>query len=144
MIFALLCLALDGSHCKRKCESQFGESPHKKSLCLEVCSKGTGARGIVKFGEPQMKKEVISCLARCNQNVNSTTEFHSWAKCRESCATDPEEEEPVFISGDECQAGCDRYWKGTVHWKPCQNQCTEFGRTANLAQAKPLGVISAW
>jgi hypothetical protein len=144
MFFALLCVAFDSSHCRQKCESSYGESPKKKALCLDVCSSGTGTRERVQFGQPQMKKEVVSCLAKCNQNVNSTTEFRSWAKCRKTCATDPDTEEREFISSPECSSGCDRYWKGTVHWKPCQDQCTELGRSESPAQAKKPNGRPVW
>jgi hypothetical protein len=144
MLLALLLFAFDGSHCKRKCEVQFAESPTKKSLCLEVCSDGIGARERVQFGQPEMKKQVVSCLARCNQNVNSTADFHSWAKCRQSCARDPETDEIAFISDRECGSGCDRYWKGTVHWPPCQDQCKDFARAERLAREKPPNPRPVW
>lgn len=86
----------------------------------------------------QNKYENISkCLKSCNGNLDNRAireknDFTKWMKCRQSCFTDPESinqnhfEFPLFEdseSGEICDQECDRYWKGTVHWKPCRDQC---------------------
>jgi hypothetical protein len=138
MLF-LLALAFDSEHCKRKCESLFSDSPTRRALCLGTCSNGFVERERVQFGEPQMKKEVSVCLAKCNQNVNSTTDFRSWTKCRRACVVDPETEQQEFFARSQCDSECDRYWKGTVHWRPCQDQCQAFAPQGRGGPTPPPG-----
>jgi hypothetical protein len=94
-----------------------------------------------------MKKEVSTCLAKCNQHVNSTTRFHEWNRCRRSCVTNPDTGEREFFPSDHCNSECDRYWRGTVHWKPCQSQCiTLTGGNAPNATPAPHrpNVYNVW
>jgi hypothetical protein len=73
-----------------------------------------------------MKKKVTVCLARCNQNVNSSTDFRSWSHCRRSCLVDSQTGDREFFPREQCTSECDRYWKGTVHWPGCDAQCRQF------------------
>ncbi|OHS92711.1 hypothetical protein TRFO_40968 [Tritrichomonas foetus] len=127
MIFiALLSLVFDSEHCKRKCQTLFGDSPTKISLCLHTCSNGFYEHENIQYVHRQMKEDVKVCLEKCSENVNSTTKFTRWLKCRKSCLAIPDSEEISFFPPEQCNAECDRHWKGTVHLKPCQDQCSQF------------------
>lgn len=127
----------DSNHCKRKCESLFLDSPTKKALCLGTCSNGFFEREKIVYksnNNNRNNKEYVSkCLANCSRNVNSATDFKQWTKCRKSCVlsdknTQQHQTNYIPFGADECNAECDRYWKGTVHWVPCQQQCQFFAK----------------
>jgi hypothetical protein len=136
MLVFLLSVFFNADHCKRKCKSLYSDSPSRKSLCLGTCSGGYVEREKIRFGAPEMKKEVSVCLAKCNQNVNSTTDFHGWMKCRKTCVV-PKTDRHEFFALTQCESECDRYWKGTVHWKPCQDQCQILGHRAEPGPTPP-------
>lgn len=126
-------IPFDSNHCKRKCESLFSDSPTKKSLCLGTCSNGFFEREKIIYKNNNNNGDSMSkCLANCSKNVNSATDFKVWTKCRKSCLSLSSQNKEnnrnnyIFFEPDECNAECDRYWKGTVHWEPCQNQCQTF------------------
>lgn len=131
------CIPFDSNHCKRKCENLFSDSPTKKSLCLGTCSNGFFEREKIVYKydnrNKNNKESVSKCLANCSKNVDSTTDFKLWTKCRKSCVLSelnksPHQTNYIPFGPDECNAECDRYWKGTVHWEPCQQQCQSFAK----------------
>lgn len=87
-------------------------------------------------------ENISKCLKNCNGDLDNHAirqkgDFTKWMKCRQVCFTDSNSnnqksfEFPFFDdSGKQeiCDQECDRYWKGTVHWKPCRDQC----ESANL------------
>lgn len=129
------CVAFDQNHCKRKCESLFSDSPTKKSLCLGTCSNGFFEREKIVYKYENINKKnsekITKCLENCSINVNSATDFKAWTKCRKSCVLSDQikssqQQNYIPFGLDECNSECDRYWKGTVHWEPCQQQCQKF------------------
>jgi hypothetical protein len=130
LVLTIVAMRFDAVRCRRKCGSLFGDSPSKKELCLTTCSSGFYQRDKVQFGQKQMKKQVTTCLAMCNQEVNSSTAFHQWSKCRRSCVTDDRTGAPEFFQAGECKSECNRYWMDTVYWIACQAQCAAIAAPA--------------
>lgn len=122
----LLAVSFDASHCRSKCESLFGDALSKKQSCLAMCAGGFVQREKIHFGRRHMKKEVGQCLEKCNQNVSSATEFQDWTRCRRLCVINPATAKHELFPEEDCNSACDRYWKGTVHYKPCQDQCRQW------------------
>ena len=136
MIFLIFSLFFDSQHCKRKCLSLFAGSPSKKRMCLGTCTNGFIEKEKIQFGQRKMKKEVSQCLSKCSENVNSSTDFKSWLKCRKKCVSVPNTDQFDYFAPDQCVSECDQHWKGTEHLQPCHDQCSSFQK--NFVNSKPL------
>ena len=131
MLLSLLLVAFDATHCTRKCSELFSDSPAKLKSCQETCNFNPNQ----KKSKPQnqgieiMAKSVVQCINKCNSNITSNTNFFTWSKCRKECLKMPGTNDMRFFDENYCVSHCDRYWKGTVHWKPCCNQCRGYTKT---------------
>lgn len=95
-------------------------------------------------------KNISKCLKSCNGDLDSRAirekgEFTKWMKCRQLCFTDSNSnnqesfEFPFLHDSDNqeiCDQECDRYWKGTVHWKPCRDQCQNRNQKSESDQPR--------
>lgn len=148
MALWMLMLAFDAQHCTQKCRTLFADSPKKLASCIETCSHDPTPRDKILYSQEIMRKDVVDCINECNKNVNSSTNFIVWSKCRKTCLVQPNSDELYYFDQNQCASHCDRYWKGTVHWKSCTNQCDGFTRAHkrnNRAHNNPPpGVFNIW
>jgi hypothetical protein len=137
MLFAVLLVAFDAAHCTRKCRELFADAPSKYKSCQETCLRDPLVTTSQSNSKPErrqiMSKSVVQCMGKCNSNVNSSTNFLTWSKCRKECLRVPGTNELQYFDETSCVSHCDRYWKGTVHWKACSNQCKGYSKSSQRA-----------
>ena len=148
MILIIIFLAFDSQHCKKKCNNIFSDSPKKLESCLETCKHDLISKDKIQHSQQIMKKEVVNCISKCNENINSSTNFIIWSKCRKKCLIQENSNELHYFDDSQCISQCDRYWKGTVHWKPCTSQCEGFKKSKEKYQKgsnqPPSGIFNVW
>ena len=138
MFFSVLLVAFDATHCTKKCYDLFSDSPTKLNACKQTCDFDPKKLNPNNQQErPKiMSKSVLQCINVCNANLNSSTNFLTWSKCRKDCLKKPGTNEFQYYEEATCVNHCDRYWKGTVHWKPCLGQCSGYSKSNERKQKK--------
>jgi len=146
MVLFSLFIVFDSQHCQSKCHGLYSDSRAKLDSCLETCRHDPIGNERVQFSQQIMRKDVVSCIGKCNEHVNSTTNFIVWSKCRKNCLINGNELH--YFDDTQCVSHCDRFWKGTVHWKPCTSQCEGFKKSrhklSRVSNKPPAGVYNVW
>lgn len=147
MLIVTLLFAFDASHCQRKCQNLFADSPAKLISCKDTCEigifdnkKSTPARRV-------MSSKVVDCLGKCNNGVNKSTSFLDWSKCRKDCLRIPGSKFLEYYDEQTCRSHCDRHWKFTVYWRSCTSQCQGYaksGENAEIKEEEPKGIFATF
>lgn len=120
------------------------------SSTTTTTTKTTSSQSTSLYQNQNRLENITKCLNNCNGDLDSRAirekgEFTKWMKCRQYCFTDSSSnnqessEFPFFDDSDNqeiCDQECDRYWKGTVHWKPCIDQCQNINLKKESSQQK--------
>lgn len=119
----------DSQHCASKCELLFSRDTEKKSSCVKLCTQtftDTTEKVIYddKYYVRKVQPDIPKCLANCSQNLDRSTDFRTWSKCRKSCINLGNQNN--FFDEKTCNNDCERYWSGTIHLDSCKKQCREF------------------